>query len=188
VYRTEFTCRLSASANRTIAMIFSAAMKFSSGLVLGIGLGGFVDGILLHQIVHWHNMGSSILPPVTMPAMEANMRWDGYFHAASWVITVVGVFLLRREAVRQRVPSVLQFIGQLTFGWGLFNLVEGVIDHQILGLHHVHDLPVRIAAFDWVFLAIPGVGFMLIGALLARPSRRDVVVPPLMSRSTREHG
>ena len=29
------------------------------GIVIGVGLGGFVDGILLHQILQWHHMLSS---------------------------------------------------------------------------------------------------------------------------------
>jgi len=29
------------------------------------------------------------------------------------------------------------FFGALMLGWGMFNLVEGVIDHHILGIHHV---------------------------------------------------
>ena len=34
-----------------------------AGVVLGLGLGGFVDGITLHQIMQWRNMGSAVLPP-----------------------------------------------------------------------------------------------------------------------------
>ncbi|HET8916238.1 MAG TPA: DUF2243 domain-containing protein, partial [Propionibacteriaceae bacterium] len=48
-----------------------------AGIVLGVGLGGFVDGITLHQIMQWHNMGSALLPPTTMDAMAKNMLWDG---------------------------------------------------------------------------------------------------------------
>jgi uncharacterized membrane protein len=143
-------------------------MRITSGVVLGIGLGGFVDGILLHQIVHWHNMGSAILPPTNMQAMETNMRWDGYFHAAAWAITLWGVFLLRREVALQNVPRSRQFLGQLILGWGLFNLVEGLIDHEILGLHHVRDLPGYVPVYDWIFLAIAGVGFVVTGVLLSR--------------------
>jgi uncharacterized membrane protein len=40
-----------------------------AGIVLGLGLGGVVDGITLHQIMQWHNMGSAVLPPTTMDAM-----------------------------------------------------------------------------------------------------------------------
>ena len=43
-----------------------------AGIVLGLGLGGFVDGIALHQIMQWHNMGSAVLPPTTMDAMAKN--------------------------------------------------------------------------------------------------------------------
>ena len=58
-----------------------------AGILLGLGLGGFIDGILLHQIIHWHNMGSAVVPPITMEAMADNMRWDGFFHAAVWLLT-----------------------------------------------------------------------------------------------------
>ncbi len=34
----------------------------AAGLFLGLGLGGFVDGIALHQIVQWHHMLSSRVP------------------------------------------------------------------------------------------------------------------------------
>jgi uncharacterized membrane protein len=30
-----------------------------AAMMLGIGLGGFVDGIVLHQIVQWHNSHSA---------------------------------------------------------------------------------------------------------------------------------
>ena len=65
-----------------------------AGIALGIGLGGFLDGILLHQIMQWHNMGSAVLPPTTMDAMAQNMVWDGMFHAATLVLALVGVLML----------------------------------------------------------------------------------------------
>ena len=144
-----------------------------AGLTLGVGLGGFVDGILLHQIVHWHNMGSAVLPPTTMGAMERNMVWDGLFHAATWTVTLIGAFLLLVDANRGApLPSVRAFSGQLVLGWGLFNLVEGMIDHHLLNLHHVRDLPVHVPAYDWAFLAIGGAGFIALGLLLSRAGRR----------------
>jgi uncharacterized membrane protein len=30
-------------------------------VISGLGLGGFVDAIALHQIVPWHNMGAAAL-------------------------------------------------------------------------------------------------------------------------------
>ena len=49
-------------------------MVSKAGILLGIGLGGFVDGIALHQIAQWHNMGSAILPPTTMDAMKISWK------------------------------------------------------------------------------------------------------------------
>lgn len=66
----------------------------TAGSVIGFGLGGFVDEIVLHQIMQWHNMGSAILPPTTMDAMMQNMRWDGVFDAATWLVTFGGVWML----------------------------------------------------------------------------------------------
>jgi uncharacterized membrane protein len=140
-----------------------------AGIVLGIGLGGFLDGILLHQIAHWHNMGSAVVPPTTMEALKANMRWDGYFHVAVWVLTVLGVFWLLTDARRGLpLPDGKAFAGLMIVGWGLFNLVEGIVDHQVLSLHHVRDLPVHIPVYDWLFLGIGGAGFILVGWMLAR--------------------
>jgi uncharacterized membrane protein len=55
-------------------------MRLVPGLVLGLGMGGFIDGIVLHQIAQWHNMGSAVVSPLTMDAMRQNMLWDGEFH------------------------------------------------------------------------------------------------------------
>src|SRR3954447_9273234 len=63
----------------------------SAGILLGTGLGGFVDGILLHQILQWHNMLSSVRPPVDLVNMKYNMVWDGIFHAFTWSMVVLGV-------------------------------------------------------------------------------------------------
>lgn len=143
--------------------------SLGAGIVLGLGFGGFVDGIALHQIMHWHNMGSAWLPPVTMEAMRTNMRWDGWFHAATLTLSVVGAYLLLAHARSGRaLPNPAAFTGQLILGWGLFNLVEGLIDHHLLQIHHVRDLPAHVPLYDWLFLAIGGVGFILLGWLLAR--------------------
>src|SRR5258708_37710758 len=64
------------------------------GAVLGFGLGGFVDGILLHQILQWHhmltstdhdNIGVNYSPADTVSGLRMNTGWDGLFHAVAWV-------------------------------------------------------------------------------------------------------
>jgi uncharacterized membrane protein len=141
---------------------------------LGIGLGGFFDGILFHQLLQTHNMLSAKLPKTSIPNIEANMFWDGVFHAATWVMTVVGVVMLWR-AGRYRTASWTAriFVGSLFLGWGLFNLVEGLINHHVLNLHHVVERYGQ-SAFDYAFL-LSGVVFSAGGWLAirsARPSER----------------
>jgi len=140
-------------------------------LLLGMGLGGFVDGIFLHQVIQWHNMGSAVVPPTTMEAMRQNMLWDGLFHAATLLLVIVGVYRLLWDAQNGlRMPTPKAFTGMLILGWGTFNLVEGIVDHHILNLHHVRDLPVHVPALDWAFLVIGGAGFIVLGRSLARDS------------------
>jgi uncharacterized membrane protein len=143
-----------------------------AGILIGIGLGGFVDGIALHQIAQWHNMLSNVVPPQTMDDMRVNMTWDGLFHALTWVIILVGILLLRSAAyARAPIPSLQAFAGQLILGWGVFNLVEGLIDHHILGIHNVREVPNHMV-YNLTFLAVGGVLFILIGWLLMRARGR----------------
>jgi uncharacterized membrane protein len=104
--------------------------------------------------------------------MRVNMTWDGLFHALTWVITLVGILQLRRAAsARDPIPSAQAFTGQLLLGWGIFNLVEGLIDHQLLGLHNVREVP-NYTVYNLTFLAIGGVLFIVIGWLLMRAGSR----------------
>ena len=80
--------------------------SIAPAILLGIGLGGFLDGIVLHQLLQWHSMLSNRVPPTTLEAMHLNMFWDGVFHAATWLITVTGVMLLWRSARRRHDASV----------------------------------------------------------------------------------
>lgn len=139
----------------------------TAGMTLGIGLGGFVDGILFHQILQLHNMTSGRRYPDDLVSLEIGMFWDGVFHAVTWTTTVIGVGLLWRVAQRREVPlSTPVLVGSALGGWGLFNLVEGVVDHHLLHLHHVVER-LGVSVYDGVFLA-SGVGLMVLGALIAR--------------------
>ncbi|YAF98902.1 MAG: DUF2243 domain-containing protein [Nodularia sp. CChRGM 3473] len=141
-----------------------------AGIFLGLGLGGFVDGILLHQILQWHHMLSNIRPLKTVSNIDLNMVWDGLFHALDWVLTVVGVGLLWRAGGRKDVPwSSNTFVGSLLIGAGLFNFVEGLIDHQILGIHHVKPGPNQLA-WDLAFL-LSGVLLVVVGWIMLQNSK-----------------
>jgi uncharacterized membrane protein len=140
------------------------------GILLGIGLGGFVDGIVLHQILQWHHMLSSegSHPTTTVAGLETNTLWDGLFHAATWIAVAIGLWILWRRTTQWRwALSGRAFVGWLLVGWGLFNLVEGVVNHHILGIHHVRETA-NHATWDLAFLAF-GALLVIGGWTLARP-------------------
>lgn len=150
-----------------------------AGIVLGLGLGGFVDGIVLHQIFQWHNMLSSTerWPTTTLRNLEINVIADGLFHAATWVAVVAGLALLWRAArgsATRFTPRAL--IGWMLAGWGIFNVVEGLIDHHILGIHHVRPGESQLA-WDIGFLAFGG-ALILGGWLVARIGERSLESSP----------
>src|SRR5215203_241764 len=60
----------------------------TAAILLGVGLGGFFDGIVLHQILQWHHLVSTPAPPDTLANLELNTLFDGLFHGATWVVTV----------------------------------------------------------------------------------------------------
>jgi uncharacterized membrane protein len=49
-------------------------------------------------------------------------------------------------------------VAAMVAGWGSFNVIEGLVDHYLLNLHHVRPGPNQ-AAYD--------IAFLVFGALLA---------------------
>jgi uncharacterized membrane protein len=133
----------------------------TSGLLFGLGLGGFVDGIVLHQILQWHHMVSSVddAPVTTVAGLEVNTLADGFFHLATWLLVLAAsVTTLMAWRNGRLAPSWSFHFGLVLAGWGVFNVVEGLIDHQLLGVHHVRDDLGAPLSWD--------VGFLVLGALL----------------------
>ena len=140
------------------------------GILLGVGLGGFVDGILLHQVLQWHHMLTSAgVPADTVRGLEINTFFDGLFHASTYIFVAAGLAVLWRHAHHRHVRwSTKLLAGTILMGFGIFNLVEGIIDHHLLELHHVRDLPQHVPAYDWIFVGAGGIGFIVLGMVLSR--------------------
>ena len=135
--------------------LLSPVPLLTTAIILGIGIGGFIDGIFLHQILQWHEMLSAKLPPTNYVNKSVNMFWDGIFHAFTLVVTMVGIIqlwkLLRRNDINR---SGYLFAGGLLIGWGVFNLVEGLIDHHLLKLHNVREIVIEPEVWNFSFLGI----------------------------------
>jgi uncharacterized membrane protein len=143
----------------------------SAATVLGIGLGGFIDGIALHQILQWHEMLSFRMPPTTVLAKTVNMFWDGVFHAFCLIVVVIGVIMLWKLLRRQDIDRSGNLLGGgFLLGWGLFNIVEGVIDHHLLKLHNVKEISSNPEAWNWGFLGL-SVVMLIAGYAITRKSK-----------------
>ena len=134
----------------------------SAGILLGLGLGGFFDGIVLHQILQWHHMLTSAgYPTDSLYNLQVNTLWDGLFHASTYVFVFAGVALLWRAAHRTHAWwSARMLAGTVLMGFGIFNLVEGIVDHHWLGIHHVNE---TVPPTQWIYWDI---GFLLWGAAM----------------------
>jgi uncharacterized membrane protein len=101
-----------------------------AALLLGFGLGGFVVGIVLHQILQWHHMltdyGSHASFPATdVRSLEENTLWDGLFHACTWLFVLVGLLLMWRVLTNGYRTGWRSAVGLLLAGWGHLQLHRG---------------------------------------------------------------
>ena len=128
----------------------------AGGLLLGIGFGGFFDGIVLHQILQWHHM---------LTTSRKRHARDGLFHGLTFVASLVGLFLIWAALRRGATLAGRHLVGLMLAGWGLFNLVEGTIDHQLLTVHHVNYE--NVVLWDVLFLLF-GAALLLAGTALVR--------------------
>ncbi|MFO1143371.1 MAG: DUF2243 domain-containing protein [Amaricoccus sp.] len=133
-----------------------------AGILLGVGLGGFFDGIVLHQILQWHHMLTSAGYPATdLHNLEVDTFFDGLFHAGTYVFVVLGLAALWRTAHRSHLRWSWRLLaGTLLMGFGMLNFVEGIIDHQLLGLHHVNE---TVPHDQWIYWDM---GFLLWGVAM----------------------
>jgi uncharacterized membrane protein len=148
----------------------------SAGILFGLGLGGFFDGIVLHQILQWHHMLTSAgYPANSVQNLQVNTLWDGLFHASTYLFVVAGLVVLWRAARRRHLRwSSKLLMGTMLIGFGLFNVVEGLINHHWLGIHHVNETvsPEQWIWWDLAFLAW-GAAMLIGGWLLYRAGKRE---------------
>jgi uncharacterized membrane protein len=61
-------------------------MLRAPGFIMGLGLGGLLDGVVLHQVLQWHHMLTGERSAATVAGLEANTLADGFFHLATVIL------------------------------------------------------------------------------------------------------
>lgn len=164
----------SSSTSSNIATIHTNRHLITTGIILGVGQAAFFDGIIFHQLLQWHHMFSSVKTDATVAGLELNTIGDGLFHLFAWITLSVGIVLLWRLAKQQVQLSGRLFAGALLIGAGSFNVIEGLIDHQILGIHHVRAGANQLT-YDITFLVV-GAVIAIIGWLLLQTTEKEPTV------------
>jgi uncharacterized membrane protein len=136
---------------------------FWPGVLIGIGLAGTLDEVVLHQLLGWHHFYDRSTP-------TAGLVSDGLFHLFSTAILVIGVIQLVERRRASPDPPRLALAGIL-LGAGGFNLYDGTIQHKLLGLHQVRAGAPNNLPYDLAFLGVAAI-LALAGALLLRQVRQ----------------
>lgn len=100
-------------------------------------------------------------PATSVENLKINTFWDGLFHATTYLFVATGLMVLWRASRRRHARwSTKLLAGTLLIGFGLFNVAEGIVDHHLLGIHHVNE---TVPREQWIFW---DVGFLIWGAAM----------------------
>ncbi|MDP8914651.1 MAG: DUF2243 domain-containing protein [Pseudomonadota bacterium] len=125
--------------------------------VLGIGLGGFFDGILLHQVLQWHHL-LSLVPGEAFRDLGTQILADGLFHVLMYAVTASGLWLLwRRRGSVAESGAAGTLAGGALLGFGIWNLIDVGFFHWILGIHRIRVNVPDPMTYDLGWLALFGI-------------------------------
>lgn len=119
-----------------------------SGLVVGIGVAGNLDQIVLHELLQWHSFYVHTGPPW-------RLFIDGLFHLAMAGVLIAGWWSV--SAWQRRHPGAWRpgtLLAGVLLGAGGFNLFDGTVNHKLLRLHQVREGVSNLLVYDLVFLAL----------------------------------
>jgi uncharacterized membrane protein len=143
----------------------------AAAIALGIALGGFFDGIVLHQVLQWHHLLSAVdAPGLADPA--AQVMVDGLFHAAMYVLGGIAAWRLLRAPLR---PAARRLGGWLLVGFAAWHLIDSVLSHWLLGIHRIRMDVASPLAWDLGWLVVFGGVPALLGAALLRRGAMPLV-------------
>jgi uncharacterized membrane protein len=129
--------------------------------ILGFALGGFIDGILLHQVLQWHHL-LSLVEGEALRDLRVQIMADGLFHVLMYVIALVGLWLLwrARGGITGRSNDI-RLVASALLGFGLWQVVDVAGFHWVMGIHRIRvDVPNPLFwDLAWlVVFAVPSLG------------------------------
>jgi len=135
-------------------------------LLVGFAVGGFFDGIVLHQILQWHHLLSG-LDGAAGGDLRFQIMADGLFHLLMYVVALAGaVLLVAGRASGGRGGSTSEILRLTLIGFGSWHVVDAVVSHWLLGLHRIRmdsDAPL---AWDIGWLVVFGIAPLVLAAVL----------------------
>lgn len=137
------------------------------GFSLGFALGGFFDGILLHQILQWHHLLSGLASPAYAD-ITVQILADGLFHALMYLVAAIGLWLLWRGRTGLVNVGGHRLTGWALLGFGTWHIVDGLVSHWLLGLHRIRMDVENKLFWDLLWFFVFGVAAMLAGWMLTR--------------------
>lgn len=130
------------------------AIKLTAVIILGFGLGGLFDGILLHQVLEWHHL-LSLVEPVEGPlSLRDQIIADGLFHVLMYGVIAYGLWRLWRERTRLTMAPGARVAAALLLGFAAWNVVDVVGFHWLAGIHRIRVNVPDPLAYDLGWLAL----------------------------------
>ena len=137
-----------------------------SGYLLGFGLGGFFDGILLHQILQWHHLLSLV---EGVGDLGNQVVMDGLFHGLMYIIAAIGLILLWRSRGEFSAPEAGRLLfADVLLGFGMWHVLDSVLSHWVLGIHRIKLDSPNPLVWDLIWFAAFGLLPLLLCVLLRR--------------------
>lgn len=134
-----------------------------AGYALGFGLGGFFDGILLHQILQWHHLLSGL--EEARQDIRLLILTDGLFHALMYVIAAAGLWLLWRSRAAFAVSGADRLLSaNAMIGFGSWHILDSVLSHWILGIHRIRMDVDNQLFWDLLWFVVFGLVPLALGA------------------------
>lgn len=148
-------------------------------VLLGIAIGGFFDGILLHQILQWHHL-LSLVPGIA--GLREQILWDGLFHAGMYALAAVALWRIwrRREEGLARMGRA-QVAGLLLAGFGLWHVLDSILSHWVLGIHRIKEDSPHPLVWDLIWFVAFGCLPLLWGWYLNRRPPGAATLQPGMA-------